>query len=357
MLGAAVDLAIMDEAAIMPGRIWYQIISPTLIDREGEALMISTPRGRNWFYDVWTRGQDEAQKDWASWTFTTQDNETLPTGEADRMAADLPRLEADQEIYAKWLAAGSSVFLLEEYAKQRDVVSDTGIVVGPDIKGTVFLGVDLARTNDYTVLYGELEYNRKNCYYARWNGVAWSEQKQRIRRAVRTILRAGAEHVTLMVDDGNAGTVIIEDLQEEGYDVLGVNFTTHKANMVRLLATDLEMGKAFVLEDGLVEFENYGMRVTASGKTSYSAPDSQHDDIVCSKMLAHWGCVNEGFGDVEPMIEMKANPTRQELDEEDEDDFSDLVEEGFDYEEEPVDLAAEFGNEIDHGELLRRGWF
>src|SRR5690349_14466995 len=44
MLGAAVDFAVLDEAAIMPGRIWNQVVSPTLIDHEGGALMISTPR-------------------------------------------------------------------------------------------------------------------------------------------------------------------------------------------------------------------------------------------------------------------------------------------------------------------------
>jgi hypothetical protein len=51
----------------------------------------------------------------------------------------------------------------------------------------------------------------------------------------------------------------VEDLEEAGFDVVGVNFTTHKANMVRLLANDLERGRAFVLDTQLVEFENYSM--------------------------------------------------------------------------------------------------
>ena len=352
MLGAKVDLAVLDEAALMPSQIWNRVVSPMVIDNLGEALLLSTPRGRNWFYDAYQKGQDPQNDDWASWTFTTQDNPTLPPGEADRMASDMPRLEADQEIYAKWLAGGASVFLLEEFAKQRDIVLPSGLVDGPEVKGTVFLGVDLARTNDFTVLYGELEYNRKNCFYARWNGVAWPEQKLRIKRAVRTILRAGADHVSLIVDDAGGGSVIIEDLQEEGYDVLGINFTTHKANMVRLLATDLEMGRAFVLEDGITEFENYAMKITAAGKSTYNAPEGQNDDVVCGKMLAHWGAVNEGFGEVEPMEVIQVNPTRQELEEEDEDDFSDLLED-----EGPMDLDDHFGQDIDHGELLRRGWF
>lgn len=297
MLGAAVDFVVLDEAARMVGTTWNQTISPTLIDHMGRALIISTPRGRNWFYDVWLKGQDDEQTDWDSWTFTTQDNPTLPEGEADRMAADMPRVEADQEIYAKWLAAGSSVFLLDERCIERVAVHQSGLVEGREkIRGTVFLGVDLARTNDYTVLYGTQERDRRNAFFERWNGVAWNEQRRRIGRAVRTLMRAGAEHVTLMVDEGNAGAVIVEDLQEAGYDVVGVNFSTHKSNMVRLLANDLERARAYVLDEKLTEFENYITNTTPQGRITYSAPEGQHDDVVSAKILSHWGCVNEGFG-------------------------------------------------------------
>lgn len=341
MLGAAVDYCIMDEAAIMPSRIWNQIVSPTLIDHMGGALMISTPRGRNWFYDVWLKGQDPDQPDYASWTFTTQDNPTLPEGEADRMAADMPRMEADQEIYAKWLAAGSSVFWFDSSAVEKIPVLESGLVQGrTQIAGPVFLGVDLARTNDFTVLYGTLERDRRNVFFERWNGVQWAEQRRRIKRAVRTLMRAGAEHVTLMVDEGNAGSVIVEDLEEAGFDVVGVNFTTQKGPMVRLLANDLERGRAFILDQGLTEFENYVTNVTPSGRIQYSAPEGQHDDVVSAKMLSHWGCVNEGMGNVQIMTVDGADDQSAdtEIDPWDEDDdWSDLVDEplapGEEYEE------------------------
>lgn len=303
----------------MRGHIWNQIVSPTLIDHKGGALMISTPRGRNWFYDAWVKGQDPNQPDWASWTFTTQDNPTLPEGEADRMAADMPRMEADQEIYAKWLAAGSQVFILEHSAIQRDAPLDSGLIENVKIKGAVFLGVDLARTNDWTVLYGEMEHNRRNCYFERMNSVSWAEQRRRIKRAVVRLLRSGAEHVTLMVDEGNAGSVIVEDLQEAGLDVVGVNFTTQKAPMVRLLANDLEGGKAFVLDHQIIEFENYSMTMADSGRIKYAAPEGQHDDVVSAKMLAHWGCVNEGFGAVTTISATDSDPSDEE------DDYADWL--------------------------------
>lgn len=338
MLGAAVDLVIMDEAARVKPDVWSETISPTLIDHLGKAVLISTPRGRNWFYYEWLKGQPGGDPDYESWTFRTQDNPTLPPGEADKMAARMPKLKADQEIYAKWLAAGSTVFLLDPRCLQQDTVLPSGLVDGVSPKGChVMLGVDLARTNDYTVLYGARDRDHRNVFFERFQDVAWEEQRRRIRRAVRLLLREGASGVTLVVDEGNAGNVIVEDLQDAGYDVVGINFTTQKAPMVRLLANDLERGAAFILNDpeyGLTEFENFEMDVTPGGRYTYSAPEGQHDDVVAAKMLQHHGLVNEGVGDImalsaaDPVIR-EERPTDDPWGDADDDfdgeDFSDLL--------------------------------
>jgi hypothetical protein len=332
MLGAAVDFAVLDEAAIMPGRIWNQIVSPTLIDHLGKALMISTPRGRNWFYKAWLKGQDPQQTEWDSWTFTTQDNPTLPEGEADRMAADMPRMEADQEIFAKWLAAGSAVFTWEPRAEQDSIILENGMVDGVEPGGFVVLGIDLARTNDYTVLYGARMRDRRNCYFERMQAVTWPEQKRRIRRAVKSLRRAGAENVMLIMDSTGVGDPIVEDLEAEGYDVVGINFTTHKANMVRLLAKDLEEAEALVLKDAFLdEFRNYQMNVTPAGRFTYAAPEGENDDVVAAKMLQHWGIINEAFGEV-TMLTSDGSMVGQSADSDDEeeyDDWSDLLDDDY----------------------------
>lgn len=326
MLGEGVDFAVLDEAAIMPSRIWNQIVRPTLMDRQGGALMISTPRGRNWFYKVWQRGQDIGQPDWQSWTFTSYDNPHLPDGEVDDMRKSMPRLEFEQEVLAKFIASGSSVFYLGDKAIQHNPIDpDTHFVAGMPPKGHIMLGVDLARTNDWTVLYGCRERDRRNCYFERMQAVTWPEQKRRIRRAVRNLLRAGAEGVTIVIDSTGVGDPVKEDLEADGYDVVGLNFTTHKPNMVRLLAKDLEENRAFVLADAnLDEFESYTMTTTPSGKMSYSAPEGEHDDVVAAKMLAHWGCVNEGVAGV---ITISADDpaTHQSDDSEDYAEWDDLL--------------------------------
>jgi hypothetical protein len=341
MLGEGVDFAVLDEAARMKSSTWNETVSPTLMDRLGGALMISTPRGRNWFYREWQKGQDPDERDYASWTFTTQDNPALPEGEADRMAAQMPQMEADQEIYAKWLAAGSTVFVIPPKSVQEPAtILEDFTIAEQRPKGFVVLGVDLARTHDWTVLYGANSHNRRNCYFERLQSVSWPEQKRRIRRAVRTLKRGGAEEVLIMVDSTGVGDPIYEDLSNDGFDVVGVNFTTFKDKMVRLLAKDVEDRSAFLLPQRLVEFEDYELEMTEAGRIKYHAPEGagNFDDAVAAKMLSHWGMINEAVGDITvlesdptPATHPKAvAPRSADPDDEgdfefDDDDYSDWV--------------------------------
>ncbi|MBA3240075.1 MAG: hypothetical protein H0T60_02520 [Acidobacteria bacterium] len=327
MLGEGVDFAVLDEAATMPANVWEQIVRPTLADKLGSGLLISTPRGRNWFYKRWLYGQDEENKEWASWTFPSESNPYLQASEIEAMKDELPRLTFEQEVLAQFVAAGSSVFRWGQNTIQQNQILANAFVEDEKIEGHQFLGVDLAKTADYTVLYGGSETTRRNTYYERFNSVSWPEQKRRIKRAVFQLRKAGATGVTLIIDSTGLGDPIAEDLEEAGFDVVGINFTTYKAKMVTLLAKDLEQGKAHLLEEGeLNEFENYGMKVTAGGRTTYSAPEGEHDDAVSAKMLQHWGIVQEGS----PMVTtVSANDPVEAHDpediEEDADDWSDLI--------------------------------
>lgn len=296
MLGEGVHYVVLDEAASMPSRVWEQIISPTLMDHKGGACFISTPRGRNWFYRAWREGQSDEAEKWASWTFPTATNPHIDQDEIDELERTLPRVLFEQEVLAKFLAAGSSVFQWPEGAVQYEQVFDNGLVEGVEPRGAVFLGIDLAKTKDYTVMYGAREDDRSNVYFERFNSVKWSEQKRRIARAVDKLMREGAENVTLMMDSTGVGDPIVEDMEEAGYDVIGVKFTSQsKSQMVVSLAKDLEQGKAYLLNEGeIVEFENFQMDTTPSGRLVYAAPEGEKDDCVAAKMLSHWGMTTEG---------------------------------------------------------------
>ena len=57
LLGEALDWVVIDEASRLKGTIWSSYLSQRLIDRDGWALIISTPKGRGWFHELFIRGQ------------------------------------------------------------------------------------------------------------------------------------------------------------------------------------------------------------------------------------------------------------------------------------------------------------
>lgn len=340
MLGEGVDFVVQDEAASTPPMVWEQIIRPTLADKVGGGVLISTPRARNWFYKRWLAGQDPENPEWESWTFPSWTNPYLPATEIEAMRGELPALIFAQEVEAKFLAAGSSVFAWEDRSIQYDTLLDNQMVEDCPPTGSVFLGVDLAKTTDFTVLYGAREDGR-NVFFDRFNSVSWAEQKRRIARAVKQLRNAGAETVTLVMDSTGLGDPIQEDMEELGYDVIPVNFTNMKNKMVVRLAKDLEDGRALILDQGHVEeFENYAMEMTEKGRITYGAPSGEHDDVVSAKMLSHHGLVTEGAPDFnvitghseppQPQTDSD-NPDNEEF-EDDPNDWSDLLDddgEGF----------------------------
>ena len=48
--GEGLDFAVLDEVAFMKEEAWAEALRPALSGRKGGALFISTPKGRNWFW-------------------------------------------------------------------------------------------------------------------------------------------------------------------------------------------------------------------------------------------------------------------------------------------------------------------
>jgi len=57
--GIYLDGVVLDEYGLMDPIVWEEVIRPLLTDREGWALFIGTPNGKNQFYDVAARAQRE----------------------------------------------------------------------------------------------------------------------------------------------------------------------------------------------------------------------------------------------------------------------------------------------------------
>lgn len=103
LLGAAVDWLLVDEAARVRDDVWDSYLAPRLIDRDGWALIVSTPRGvRSWFYRQYRRGL-AGEPGYESWTAPSDQNPHLPEGAIE---AERQRMSAEtfaQEFQAEFL--------------------------------------------------------------------------------------------------------------------------------------------------------------------------------------------------------------------------------------------------------------
>jgi len=288
LAGEGVDFVVVDEAALIPDNVWQQLIRPTLMDTGGEAFIISTPRGHNWFWQMWKLGQ-ENKRGYESWRFAQTDNPYVPLAETEAAKDELPEIIFRQEIMAEFLAAGASIFGL---GLERDgsVIDE---IVEP--RGNIFVGIDLAKKQDFTVITADRESDGMPCYFERFQDLDWPTQQKRIGYAIQELEDApGVDGVTAMIDSTGLGDVVHDNLIAAGVDVTPIDFNGgRKEQMARLLAADMEHGRARILSDMREEFESYEFTLTKSGRYQFEAATG-HDDMVAAKMLAHWGRVHEG---------------------------------------------------------------
>jgi phage terminase large subunit-like protein len=94
---------------------------------------VSTPDGRNHFYEWFKLGQEGKDPDWKSWHFTTKDNPTIPVDEIEAARRTLSTFVFKQEFEANFSNAGQEIFK-EEWLKK-----------GPEPKhGEYVIAIDLA---------------------------------------------------------------------------------------------------------------------------------------------------------------------------------------------------------------------
>lgn len=77
VLGEGFDLALLDEAARLPGSVWESVVEPALADREGAAVFLSSPLAFGWFSDLWVRCESEEWPEWWGYRGATAENPTI----------------------------------------------------------------------------------------------------------------------------------------------------------------------------------------------------------------------------------------------------------------------------------------
>lgn len=147
--GQQYDFIVVDEIAQMRNfwANWHEVIRPTLTDSKGEALFISTPKGFNHFYDLYQ--QENKDKDYKSFHFTTYDNPFIPKEEIDKAREELTEDRFAQEYLADFRKTEGLVY--KEFSRDRHLFNSEAL----DSIGVVetLAGIDFGYTNPTAVIH------------------------------------------------------------------------------------------------------------------------------------------------------------------------------------------------------------
>lgn len=271
--GLKFHLVIVDEASYISDleQGWLNSIRPTLTDYKGKALFLSTPRGRNFFYSLYLKGQN-GDPEWASWKFTTHDNPYIDPQEIEAARTAIPEAVYRQEYLADPQENAANPF-------GAAYIRQCCFPISGDMP--VCFGIDLAKSHDYTVIVG-LDRNGSVCHLDRF---------QRDWRSTRNHI-GGLAKVPITIDSTGVGDPIHEDLASMGFDIEGFKFTsTSKQQLMEGLANAIHQRK-ITFPEGVItqELEVFEYQYTANG-VRYSAPSGFHDDAVMALALAwyKWG--------------------------------------------------------------------
>jgi hypothetical protein len=280
---------IVDEAAMVRNlmEIWQFVLRPTLTDFKGDAWWLSTPKGRNGFWQMFQWGQDPAMAEWASWQMPSYANPKVPASEIDAMQHSLPERVYRQEILAEFIEDAGGVFrrVAEAATATPEDAASSDAETGQRYQYVI--GVDWGKSNDFTVLAVLNTTLNALVHVDRFNQIDYALQTGRLR-----VLCEQFKPVVVIAEQNAMGAPLVEQLQRDGLPVQPFMTTNaSKTQAIEALALAFERGDLRVIPDPVLvgELQAYEMERLPSGMMRYSAPEGMHDDTVMALALAWQG--------------------------------------------------------------------
>ena len=281
----AFNLVILDEAARISETAWTDAIMPTLADTDGDAILISTPRGLNWFWNEFQRGVSGDERLQKSWTAPSSDNPLPNIRKAFELARTrIPEMSFRQEWLAEFVDSEGAVF-------RR--IRDAAVLEArePEDGHQYSAGVDVAAAVDYTVITVLDVNTREMVYFDRFNRVDYPVLEDRLLATYRKWHLDG-----MVVESNSIGAPVIDHLREHDLNIISFTTTnTTKHDIIQRLQSAFEHGLIKIIDDPVMvgELLSYESKRTPSGNYTYSAPEGQHDDCVMSLAFAWFGISND----------------------------------------------------------------
>ena len=277
--GDFADFLVLDECALLPDDIW-EAVGPMLIDQDGTCYMLSSPRPRGAFRDLYTKAQQDTSGRWEAFHFTTYDNPTLKSQAISDLAGDLTESARRQELEAEFLDSESTVF--RNFDACLTALRDTE--PSHHDKHRIVAGLDWGQSIDYTVISIFCCDCRSEVALDRFIKLPWQQQRDRIKTL------ADIWSADILAEMNSIGSPNVEALIASGCRVQAfITSAQTKPALIQSLALCFEREEARWLDDKWARSELESFEVSISAATNrpqYHAAAGCHDDSVIARALA-----------------------------------------------------------------------
>lgn len=221
--GIYLDGAVIDEPGQMNALMWTEVILPMLLDHDGWATFIGTPKGINFFHKLFH--EDALQPGWGRTLIRASETRgTLPWLSPEKLETlkrDMSDIKYAQEMECDWNASAEDVVITI-----NDVLAAQARLVlrEDDLRGLPrVMGIDTARYRDRTVLV------------KRWGRMMYEPVIWKGGTDHTVIIGQIAEHIrtwkpdAVFIDKAQSGT-IVDVLRQLGHEVVLVDFGAAATN-------------------------------------------------------------------------------------------------------------------------------
>ncbi len=267
---------VFSEYSLMKVDVW-NFIRPILAENGGFAIFVYTPRGKNHAWNL----QKQLEKDDDAFVsvLTVKDTNAISKEAIEYEKTTMPQALFKQEYYVKYLAGATNVFRNVKQAITDDLSTHKS-------DRRYMIGVDLAKTTDFTVLTAIDMHTFDVVEVERFNQLDWNIQKARIETFWHRYNKG-----MIFLDSTGVGSPIFDDLDSRGISVTPYTFTMKsREDLLTKLALYFEKCIIKIPNDEILVEELESMQYEQHGeKLRMQVPDGQHDDTIMSLALAVWG--------------------------------------------------------------------
>lgn len=134
--GFGMDFVVVDEFPFIKGSVWHEVIRPALSDKMGSAMLIGTPAGFNWGYDLFEMARRDTTGEYMAWQFTTLDGGNVSAREVESAQKTLSPAQFAQEYLASFSRLGNRVYsnfdLEQNVTEKAAYKKELPILIGMD---------------------------------------------------------------------------------------------------------------------------------------------------------------------------------------------------------------------------------